>query len=171
MTKRHITALLVALCAWFGAVGFAASQEQSREQRMARTLHDVCVASMLTGRAVDPSDFGDVLRVTRTKRDGSTELQQARGWPWVRVRVNRSATGNCVIYFSASGSSATGVELMGLLRRNERLARVTMEGAGWAYAPIESSRGFDSTRDPHMLYTLSGGMHYFIFERPTTTQR
>jgi hypothetical protein len=68
-------------------IGITNAQESIPEARMAETVARVCVAGMRSGEALTLEQFGDQFALHQT-RSGETELEQARGQPWVRLSLN-----------------------------------------------------------------------------------
>lgn len=131
---------------------------------MAQTIARVCLESMREPRELGPGDFGDQF-VLEDVDDGVTRLRQARGQPWVRLRLNGDRSGACGANFSVAGrgSPRAGYQLAALIARDARLRRVVVRGASAAFTFRRAEEPFDEERHAYVAYLFAGGYHIFAF--------
>lgn len=156
--------LLMAIALAALTTAAVSAQELSPETRMAQTISEVCLESMREPRELGPDDFGDQF-VLEEVDDGVTRLSQARGQPWVRLRLNGDRPGACGANFSAAGggSPRAGYQLAALIARDARLRPVVVRGARAAFTFRDTEEPFDDKRHPYVAYLFAGGYHIFAF--------
>ena len=166
MAEHLSRALLAAIVMAPLPTAAASAQELSREARMAQTIAQVCLESMRTARDLQAEDFGEQF-VLEGVEDGVTRLRQARGEPWVRLRLNGSRPGACGASFSAAGitgdSYRAASHLAGLIAVDSHLRPVSVPGVRNAFTFRDTEEPFEHERHAYVGYLFAGGYHTFAF--------
>ncbi|MBL8546085.1 MAG: hypothetical protein JNL81_06455 [Hyphomonadaceae bacterium] len=133
---------------------------------MADTIVRVCFAAMQSGQPLTLEDFGDQFVSDGAER-GITKLRQARGQPWVRIRLNGSRPGLCSANFSDAGITGDSYRTASLVADNIRqlyeLRPASVPGMRASFTFENLDHAFDPERDPFIGYLPVAGFQTFIF--------